>query len=85
MLILVDTDTYLLPKPLTLQRLFGLTSAEIRVAAGIAAGMSLTDLADLQQVSRATVRTQLAAVFRKTHTRRQAELVALLARVSFLP
>jgi DNA-binding CsgD family transcriptional regulator len=85
LLILIDTDTFLLPKPPTLQRLFGLTSAESRVAAGIATGLSLTDLAHLQRVSRATVRTQLASIFRKTHTRRQAELVALLARVSFLP
>jgi DNA-binding CsgD family transcriptional regulator len=33
----------------------------------------------------ATVRSQLASVLAKTQTRRQAELVALLARIAILP
>jgi DNA-binding CsgD family transcriptional regulator len=65
--------------------MFGLTAAETRLAASIAQGTAPTDLARQLQISRTTVRSQLASIFAKTHTRRQAELVALLARASILP
>jgi len=85
MLIFVDIDTYLQPRPRTLQRMFGLTKAELKLASAIASGFKPTDLAREWRISRATVRSQLASIFAKTHTHRQAELVALLARVSLLP
>ena len=85
MLIFVDMDTYLQPRPRTLQRMFGLTKAELKLASAIASGFTPTDLAREWRISRATVRSQLASIFAKTHTHRQAELVALLARVSLLP
>ena len=85
MLILVDMDTYLQPRSRTLQRMFGLTKAELKLASAIASGFTPTDLAREWRISRATVRSQLASIFAKTHTHRQAELVALLARVSLLP
>jgi DNA-binding CsgD family transcriptional regulator len=84
-LVLVNLDTSLQPRPLTLQRMFSLTAAEVRLASAIAMGSTPTDLARQRHVSRATVRSQLASIFAKTHTHRQAELVALLARVSLLP
>lgn len=58
---------------------FRLTQAESRLAAGLAQGRTLKSLAEERQVSLNTVRSQLKAVFAKTNTRRQAELVALLA------
>ncbi len=57
---------------------FGLTPAEGRLAAAIAEGCSLRDAADQIGVSVHTVRAQLGAVFAKTGTRRQADLVRLL-------
>jgi DNA-binding CsgD family transcriptional regulator len=84
-LILVDIDTSLQPRPRTLERMFGLTGAEMNLATAIATGSAPADLARQRHVSQATVRSQLAKVFAKTHTRRQAELVALLARVALLP
>jgi len=84
-LILVDIETSLQPRPRTLRRMFGLTTAEMRLASGLASGCAPIDLARQQHVSRATVRSQLASIFAKTQTRRQAELVALLARIALLP
>ena len=84
-LVLVDTDAFLRPRPRTLRRMFGLTAAEMNLAWGIASGRAPADLARQRHVSPATVRSQLASIFTKTNTRRQAELVALLARVALLP
>jgi DNA-binding CsgD family transcriptional regulator len=84
-LILVDIDASLQPRPRTLGRMFGLTAAEMDLASAIATGRAPADLARRRHVSQATVRSQLASIFAKTHTRRQAELVALLARIALLP
>jgi DNA-binding CsgD family transcriptional regulator len=61
-----------------LQRLFGLTRAEAAVTEKIAAGETLAEAASALMISQQTARTQLKAVFRKTNTRRQAELVKLV-------
>lgn len=73
------------PRGEVLERLFGLTGAEARLAIRIGRGDTPADVAQETGVSMATVRSQLAAVFAKTQTSRQAELVALLARVAILP
>jgi DNA-binding CsgD family transcriptional regulator len=67
--------------PLTnlLAGLFDLTPAEAAVARGIAGGDSIPEFAKKNGVSPETVRTQLRAVFEKTGTRRQVDLVRLLA------
>ncbi len=83
--ILIDLDLSPQPSATTLQKLFGLTSAEARLAARIATGAPLAEIADESGISVSTARSQLASIFLKTHTRRQGELVALLARVAFLP
>lgn len=67
-----------------LMLLFRLTPAGARLAARLASGETLEDAADALQVSLGTARNQLKAIFAKTETRRQAELVALLWRVSDL-
>jgi DNA-binding CsgD family transcriptional regulator len=84
-LIIVDLSTIPQPKSEVLQKLFGLTAAEARLAIQITRGETPADIALGNGVSIATVRSQLAAVFAKTQTSRQAELVALLARVAILP
>ena len=84
-ILLVDLDAFPAPNPTTLKRLFGLTFAECRLAFHLAQGKTPKEVATLLGVSRATIGSQLAAVFSKTHTKRQAELVALLGRIAVLP
>jgi DNA-binding CsgD family transcriptional regulator len=65
-----------------LMLLFGLTPAEARLAARLGTGATLEEAAEALQVSLGTARNQLKAVFAKTQTNRQAELIALLWRAS---
>jgi DNA-binding CsgD family transcriptional regulator len=58
----------------------GLTPAEGRLAAALAKGDSLTTYALTAGIARNTARAQLASIFDKTGTSRQAELVALIWR-----
>jgi DNA-binding CsgD family transcriptional regulator/histidinol phosphatase-like PHP family hydrolase len=67
-----------------LRTLFGLTPAEARLALSVLEGNSLSEAAELNRVSRETVKSQMSAVFAKTGTRRQGELVRLLSRVPVL-
>lgn len=85
LVMLLDLDAYLKPNPLMLQQMFGLTTAETRLALQIAKGEVPAEIALRLCLSRTTVRSQLASVFAKTQTKRQAELVRLLARVAVLP
>lgn len=57
-----------------LTRLFELTDAEAKVAAGVSLGVDPKDLAERHQVSVHTVRTQLKSAMQKMDVRRQAEL-----------
>lgn len=61
-----------------LQRLYGLTPAELRLVGILRRGISLQDAADMLGLSRNTARNQLQSVFDKTGARRQSELVFLL-------
>jgi DNA-binding CsgD family transcriptional regulator/PAS domain-containing protein len=63
----------------TLRRLFALTATEAGVAEEIWHGKRPEEIAEERGVSLATVRSQLHVVLAKTDTRRQAELVRLLA------
>jgi DNA-binding CsgD family transcriptional regulator len=65
-----------------LRATFRLTTAEARLASRLATGTSLDHAADALGIARNTARAQLRAVFAKTDTSRQAELVALLARLA---
>ena len=64
-----------------LDRQFRLTASETRLAICLASGQSLREAARHIGVSYETVRTQLKAVFAKTNTRRQVELVLLLNKL----
>ncbi len=83
--ILIDLGTTPIINHSALQGLFELTATEASLAADIATGKPLAKIAEARRVSITTARTQLASIFGKTHTRRQAELVALLTRISILP
>jgi DNA-binding CsgD family transcriptional regulator len=69
------------PQPALLARIFGLTPAEARLAAVIAGGLSPEQAAEGLGISTVTARNQLRAIFAKTDTHRQGELVALLSRL----
>lgn len=60
------------------KRRFGLTEAELRLCRQLASGLSLAEAADACGISLGTVRQQSKAVFRKTGTHRQGELLAVL-------
>lgn len=62
-----------------LRQHFGLTAAEAEVAALIAGGRDVADIAEAHGVSQKTVRNQLAAIMDKMNIRRQAELIILIA------
>ena len=62
---------------------FGLTRAELQVAALLAQGKTLLQIAADLGISRATVAFHLRHIFQKTDTNRQAELVAMLLRRNY--
>jgi DNA-binding CsgD family transcriptional regulator len=61
-----------------LVELFGLTAAEARLAAALAEGKRLDEIADERGVRMPTLRTQLRVVLDKTGTTRQVDLVRLI-------
>ncbi len=81
LLVLLDLHAKDLPDPGLLAQAFGLTGAEAKLAARLGAGQSIERAAEQLGVSLSTARTQLKAVFAKTNTHRQAELVALIGRL----
>ncbi|MDB5657157.1 MAG: Cyanate lyase [Tardiphaga sp.] len=60
------------------RRLFDLSPAEARLAAALASGVTLKDAAIHQGIRFSTARSYLEGIFRKTRTRQQSQLVALL-------
>lgn len=72
------------PDPAILRIAFGLTPAEARLAVQLAAGKEIEETANALGISRATACSQLKAVFAKTNTRRQAELIGLIAQLRSL-
>lgn len=67
-----------------LRKTFGLTEKETSVALALASGLSLRDIAARETMAYATVRVHLDRIFRKTETRKQSQLVAMLNRLGFL-
>ncbi len=68
-------------KPLpveNLRALFGLTQAEAKLAALLVSGEDLRAAADQLGITYGTARSRLSAVFEKTETRRQGELIRLV-------
>jgi len=66
-----------LPETL-LQRCYGLTRAEARLAMVLLEGCSLKEAADRCGVTHNTAKTELKIVFSKTQVKRQGELIRLL-------
>jgi DNA-binding CsgD family transcriptional regulator len=81
-----DVRTIELPVPSgdLLAGAFNLSPAEIRLAQHLARGESLEQIAPRIGVKISTARSQLASIFTKTGLKRQARLVAVLARLAHL-
>jgi DNA-binding CsgD family transcriptional regulator len=83
-LILVDPNERCEPAAGLLRQIFGLTSAESRVAKQLLQGRGMGEIAASSGVAEATIRTQMKSVLQKTNTHRQSELVMLLGRIARL-
>lgn len=75
LIFVTDPHRTTLTAPQVLRQFYGLTGAEARLLAALLAGERLQDYAERNAVTVNTVRNQLAHVFNKTGTSRQAELV----------
>jgi DNA-binding CsgD family transcriptional regulator len=81
LLLLTDLTKPAVSDSKLLATIFGLTPAEAKLAACIASGNGIDAAAAALRIGRETVKSQLKAVFLKTSTRSQLELVALLGRL----
>jgi DNA-binding CsgD family transcriptional regulator/PAS domain-containing protein len=78
--VFVRKITLALPSPLeVLAKLYPLTASELRVLQAVVEVGGVPAVAEALGISRATVRTHLHHVFQKTATKRQSELVKLVA------
>lgn len=78
---LFDPATHQLPSAERIQEIFHLTPAEATVCLMLAEGKTLQEIADTRHSSIHTVREQLRRVYKKTHYKRQSELVAAILRI----
>ncbi len=81
---LVDLTEPPQPSAETLQRLFGLTAAETKLALEIARGLRLREAAEALGIEMPMATAQMTSIFAKTGTQQQGELVALLSRLTVL-
>ncbi len=80
---IIDPHRRLLLAARTLERLYGATPAETRLAQVLLdGGDKLQTIADRLGLSENTIKTQLRGLFEKTRTNRQAELIQLLIGLS---
>lgn len=81
LMVITDLDACLPLETAELRRVFGLTPREAEFAASLATGAPLDAAARTLGISLQHARQRLKALFRKTGTHRQGELVALLSRL----
>ncbi len=82
LVLIVDPARQPLPVGMVLRQLYALTKAEASVAHLVVNGDGVRAISDRLSISSATVRTHLRAIFSKTGTHRQAELVRLLSTIA---
>ncbi len=80
LLLILDPDSGTPRIEAQLRALFGLTRTEARIAAGIAGGRSVEELAAAMSVSHYTVRFHLKGVYAKMNARRQADIARIVGR-----
>jgi DNA-binding CsgD family transcriptional regulator len=81
LLLLTDLEERRVVSPHSTEEVFGLTATQARVASLLAEGSSLAEIARDIGITPSTARNHLKAVFARTGTRRQGELVSLLSRL----
>ncbi len=81
-----DDESHRVSHPELLKALFGLTPTEARIAAQVANGLSLAEVAGELRLGLGTVRWHAKRIMSRTGTSRQAELVRmiLLSPLGFL-
>lgn len=84
LLIVNDLDGGKLPPEEKLRIVFGLTPAEARIALRLGTGDNVGSAAEALGISAGTVRNHLKAIFAKTDTHRQGDLLRLIERMSTL-
>ncbi len=84
MVVVLDASRVNLPTESQLKSAFRLSCGEARLANCLAAGHKLESAARSCGISYETARKRVKAVFEKTETRRQSELVALVIRIGTL-
>lgn len=74
------TDPQAVPRldPAVMQRIYGISSAQCRVAQEVLRGRTVQETAQQLHLGENTVKTHLKQLFEKTHTSRQTELIRLL-------
>ena len=77
-----DPAQHVHPREETLRAIFGLTTAECRVAVLLADGRATAEIGHMLDVSRNTLKSQLASIYGKTGTSRQSQLVRLLLQLA---
>ncbi|WP_298964733.1 helix-turn-helix transcriptional regulator [uncultured Methylobacterium sp.] len=82
LLVLVHVGARAVPDDGLLNMLFNLTPAEARLLQALAGGLRLQSYAESVGVQKSTVRTQLTSIFNKTGTKRQAELLSIVASLA---
>jgi DNA-binding CsgD family transcriptional regulator len=82
MLLITDLELPAHPSGATLSQLFGLTQTECALAGRLVSGESLQNAAVGLSISEGHARQRLKAIFHKTRTSRQGELIALLAKLA---
>lgn len=75
----------MVPDIVLLHGLFDLSPAEARLATGLASGRTLKEAAAEQGIRVSTARAYMNAIFHKTGTRQQSQLVALLKSTQPMP
>ncbi|MGY4501632.1 DNA-binding CsgD family transcriptional regulator [Bradyrhizobium sp. GM24.11] len=80
-LLLTDLDAMPVISQASLIEVFGLTPVQAQLASLLVKGKSLEEIAPEMNISPGTARNHLKAVFLRTATRRQGELVSLLSRL----
>jgi DNA-binding CsgD family transcriptional regulator len=81
LMIIVDTDEPHKPNLQTLQSVFDLTNAEAKLAQALSMGVDLTNYASECSISKETARHHLKNILLKTGTKRQGEMIAVVARL----
>lgn len=81
-LFVTDPGSSVLSQEDLLRKIWRLTPAEIRVAIALLDGLRPREISERHRVTEATVRSQIHAIFGKTGTQRQAELMRLLCLIT---